>query len=118
MGLKIALASKINHPLRTELRESAFLLDDMLRAVEMGYNDLSPRAKGRIWAGRPLTNRGMPVNKVLAKKIEIQSQKAENERSQKILMKAHNAKLKEALKGYSKDKELKRKQDEEKVREA
>jgi len=36
MTLKIAVAQNINHPLRFEIRECAYLLEDMLRAVEKG----------------------------------------------------------------------------------
>ena len=55
MFLKIQLAENLLHPNRQTLKEAAYLMDDMLKAVETGNRDeegqiaLSPRAKDKIY---------------------------------------------------------------------
>jgi len=55
MFLKIQLAENILHPNRQTLKEAAYLMDDMLKAVETGNRNeegqiaLSPRAKEKIY---------------------------------------------------------------------
>jgi len=45
-------------------------MNDILRSIEQGERELTPRAKHRIYSQKPLTYRGKPVNKVLAGKQE------------------------------------------------
>jgi len=55
MFLKMQLAENILHPNRQTLKEAAYLMDDMLKAVENGNTNvegqivLSPRAKEKIY---------------------------------------------------------------------
>ena len=55
MFLKVKLAENILHPNRQTLKEVAYLMDDMLKAVEKGNMNeegqivLSPRAKEKIY---------------------------------------------------------------------
>jgi len=52
------------------MKESALLLEDMLRAIEKGHRELTPRTKHRIYLAKPLKKEGMPVNKAVASKLE------------------------------------------------
>jgi hypothetical protein len=57
--LKLQIANNKDPSLREYLKEAAFLMDDMLKAVENGRTSLSPRAKERIYrerGGRKLRN--------------------------------------------------------------
>mgnify|MGYP006893251476 FL=1 len=58
MTLKIQLAQNITHPDRPIITECAYLMEDMLRAVENGQTQLTPRAKHRIYRDKPLSFRG------------------------------------------------------------
>lgn len=54
MTLKVKVAQNLNHPLRSEIKESALLLEDMLRSLDKGDRDLTPRTRHRIHLAAPL----------------------------------------------------------------
>lgn len=49
LTLKVILAENILHPNRNELKESAFILNDMLNAIDNGYDMLSPRTRSKYY---------------------------------------------------------------------
>mmetsp|Transcript_29405 Transcript_29405/g.44462 ORF Transcript_29405/g.44462 Transcript_29405/m.44462 type:complete len:150 (+) Transcript_29405:4398-4847(+) len=73
LSLKIHLAQNLLSPNRKELKESAFLMQDMLRAIEQGRTELTPRAKARIYS-----KSAKPKNKVLQDRFERMQQENMN----------------------------------------
>lgn len=83
------------NPLRVEIKEAAFLMEDMLRTLEKGEVEFSPKTKHKIYSIRdPLADKGKPVNKVLANKLEQKIQDEEENREAKLQLKARQEKLK------------------------
>lgn len=66
MTLKVKVAQNLNHPLRSEIKESALMLEDMLRSLEKGNTNLTPRTRHRIHLAQPISKSGQPINKAMA----------------------------------------------------
>ena len=59
INLKVILAENLRHPNRTELKESAFVLNDMLNAIDNGDNYLDPYARKKYYKNEkePVANK-------------------------------------------------------------
>lgn len=75
--LKIQLLRRRNDPLRDNLREAAYVLDGVIRAVENGADELSPRSKQRIYGKQP--NLAELMRKVKAKREADQKEEREKQ---------------------------------------
>jgi hypothetical protein len=64
LGLKVLLAENIMHPNRNNLKESAFVLNDMLNAIDNGQDFLTPQVRGKYYGlGNVEGSRSKPLNK-------------------------------------------------------
>ena len=109
MALKISLAKNITNPDYPIMKETAFLIEDLLRAVEKGRASLSPRAKHRIYKQAPLmSTNGLPVNKALAIRMENQKMQREEDLEKQKKLRSRQEKLKQKLEVYSLEKQKKR----------
>ena len=88
--MKLHLINHQNSPNKLYLRESIFLMNDMLTAVECGHNELLPDAKRRIYGPKGVELRGQAsfkiakqninyVNPITAKKIMVEKLKKEEQ---------------------------------------
>jgi hypothetical protein len=102
-SLKIELLKRQSHPLKEELREAAFLMDAMLRAVENGREELSPRSKQRIYGKQP--------NLAEALRHARHQQERDMLREQEQLLRQRDARLKKQLVGYSQEKQCKKEEE-------
>jgi hypothetical protein len=64
LALKVILAENILHPNRTELKESAMVMNDMLNAIDNGEDELSPATRSKYYKVTQTTNRSKPLNKI------------------------------------------------------
>jgi len=70
LSLKIQLAQNLLHPNRSNLKEAAVLMQDMLTAVENGQTTLAPEAKQRIYKNVRVSSRMRPKNKIMLDRLE------------------------------------------------
>ena len=49
ISLKVILAENLLHPNRNELKESAFIMNDMLNAIDNGENQIDPVIRNKYY---------------------------------------------------------------------
>ena len=103
MSLKIQLAENLNHPERHGFKQVTLLMEDMLRAVEKGQTELSPRTKRKYY------DDGLKAkNKFLESQAQKKQQQLELKKNKDQQFKERHLKIKEDLKIYSKEKQEKK----------
>ena len=69
--LKMELAENKYHPDQGNLKETAFVLMDMLKAIDKGNTELSPTTRNKYYSVNNLDEGGSkikPINKILTDK--------------------------------------------------
>lgn len=106
IGLKVILAENLLHPNRNELKESAFILNDMLNAIDNGENKLDPMIRNKYYQKetKPKLNKVQMHKEMKAMEDHVNEQ---NHQRGRLL---RDAKLKKELEFFNSQKQLKQQQ--------